>query len=302
MNTKSVIPATGIIVLILAIACTKKSSPIHPVTDTITITKTDTLVLPPPSDTPNLTNGLVLYLPFNGSFADSSGSGYTVTALDGATLGNDMHGYAQSAFSSSGNGARLVISNNGAYSVDTAFAVSFDFMIRAAPNNSALQIFLSIVDTANGNGPTFNCGLNIPGAAQIFNFGANTATIGCEASGDNNPLNKYDTSGFAPQVGSWYNVILMYANGTQWIYVNGQLISAKSGFPPAVQVCPNANFVVGGWWNGDPMSINGELDELRFYNRRLNAQQISWLSRNFQPNSVSTMAMPGLKNTKPSRF
>jgi hypothetical protein len=302
MNPRILLPASGIITVVLAIACVKSSAPTPHVTDTVTVTKMDTLVLPPPNDTPNLTNGLVLYLPFNGSFADSSGNGNTVTAIGGGTLGYDMHGYAQSAFSSTGNGERLVVSNNGVYDVDTALSVSFDFMIRGVANNNALQVFLSIVDTANGNGPTFNCGLNIPGAPNVFNFGANAASTGCDASGDNNPQNKYDTSTFSPVIGSWYNVILMYANGTQWIYINGQLISAKGGFPPAVQVCPDANFVIGGWWNGDPKSINGELDEVRFYNKTLNAKQIAWLSRNFQPNSISTKAGPGVRSNAPSRF
>jgi hypothetical protein len=52
-------------------SCTKNSNP-KTIYDTVTVTKTDTLQLPPPDDTPNLTMGLVLYLPFtNGSFADS---------------------------------------------------------------------------------------------------------------------------------------------------------------------------------------------------------------------------------------
>src|ERR1700722_1655547 len=144
--------------LVLAIsiglfACTKNSNP-KTIYDTVTVTKTDTVQVLPPTDTPNLTDGLVIYLPFtNGSFADSSGLNNTVTAVNGAALGYDMHGYAQSAYNGTGNGAYLMVANNGSYKVDTAFAVSFDFMSRVntgtyycCGNYDGLPVFLSIVD------------------------------------------------------------------------------------------------------------------------------------------------------------
>ena len=44
-----------------------------------------------------LTDDLVLYLPFTGNYADSSGSGYTVTNT-GATLARDRFGNENSAY------------------------------------------------------------------------------------------------------------------------------------------------------------------------------------------------------------
>jgi Concanavalin A-like lectin/glucanases superfamily len=307
MKSSYLLLSTGLVALVIFIACTKNTNPTPPVTDTVTITKTDTLILPPPNDTPNLTNGLVLYLPFNGSFADSSGLGNTITPVNGAALGYDMHGYAQSAFTSSGNGAALLVSNNGAYAVDTAFSVSFDFMIRSnayyygGGNYSGLENFLSIVDNSNGNGPTFAVGLNIPGTPQYFNFGVNSSTSDCDSSGDDNPFNRDDTSKLIPQIGSWYNAICIFSHGTCSTYINGQLASSKTGYTDSVLFCPNANFIIGAWWGGTE-SLNGELDEVRFYNRTLNPKQIAWLSRNFQPNSISTKASPGIKSNNPSRF
>src|SRR5579863_918589 len=105
--------------LVFFFACDKVGNSPKTIYDTVTVTKTDTLVLPPSTDTPNLTNGLVLYLPFtNGSYADSSGLNNVVTALNGATLGYDMHGYAGSAFSETGTGGVLEVANNGSYAVD----------------------------------------------------------------------------------------------------------------------------------------------------------------------------------------
>jgi hypothetical protein len=284
-------------------ACTKNgNTKTMTVYDTITVTKTDTLKLPPPDDTPNLTSGLVLYLPFNGSFADSSGLNNTVTAVNGAALGYDMHGYAQSAYTSNGGDAYLMVTNNGSYAVDTAFALSFDFMIKAdayyygGGNYLGLQTFISIVDEADGTSPTFNVGLNVPSAPQDFNFGTNSSTSGCGSSGNANPLNIDTTTNFIPQIGSWYNAIVEDSHGTLTVYINGQLIATKTGGTDSVEFCPTASFVVGAWWNNGGENLNGSLDEVRFYNHTLTPQQIAWLSRNFQINS--TGKKPGLQSGK----
>jgi hypothetical protein len=285
---------SAVAVMLSFIACNKNPVTPPPVHDTVTVIKTDTLKIQQKIDTPDLKTGLVLYLPFNGSFADSSGLGNVVTAEGGAALDYDMHGYAQSAFSSTGAGERLVVANNGSYKVDTAFSVSMDVMIRSNAyysggyDFSGLMSFVSIVNTTNGNGPTFNCGLTTPGLPQYFNFGVNPSTSDCAASGAGNPQALDDTTGFIPQVGSWYNVICTFTKGSSAVYVNGKLVYTKKGTLSSVLFCPDARFVIGGWWDGNLAleNLRGKLDEVRFYKRTLNAQQIAWLARNFQPTST----------------
>ena len=215
-------------------------------------------------------------------------------------LGYDMHGYAKSAYNGTGSGSYLVVSNNGSYAVDTAFAVSFDFMTRVLGSYSCcgeydgLPVFMSIVDVTQGNGPTFDCGLTMPGAPSLFAFGVNASSSSCDSSGQDNMADVSDTSyNFTPQLGAWYNVILQFSHGTLTTYINGQLTNTKTGGPDSVLFCPNSNFVVGGWWGGH-QGLNGELDEIRFYNHTLTAQQVAWLSRNFQINS--TRQRPGLQS------
>jgi hypothetical protein len=283
----------------LLAACTKNSSP-KTIYDTVTVTKTDTLQLPPPDDTPNLTNGLVLYLPFtNGSYADSSGLGNVVTAINGATLGYDMHGYAKSAFNETGNYAVLDVANNGSYAVDTAFSVSLDFMIRSYPyypgdgNYSGLQSLLSI---ASPNGPeatsiTFNIGFGDPDVPTVFTFGVNGSNAVCGSTAPN-PENVWDITSFTPQLGAWYNAICTYTQGIGSVYINGNLmVSKRVTSTDSALFCPDAHFTVGGVSGGE--AVNGEIDEVRFYNRTLTTQQIAWLSRNFQINS--TARKPGLQ-------
>ena len=298
----------GIIVLALSTSCNKNTNPGPPVHDTVTVIKKDTTrltdTLIQKIDTPDLKTGLVLYLPFNGSFADSSGLNQTVTPLNGAALGYDMHGYANSAFHSTGAGTVLQVTNNGSYAVDTAFSVSFDFKIDTNAvfyggyNFSGLMAFVSIIDYNTGNGPTFVAGLGVPASPQYFDFGVNGSAGACSGTGAGNPTSVNDTTNFIPQVGAWYNTICIYSHGTIYVYVNGKLVSQKTGSGTSVLFCPNASLIVGGWWNGTSggaptvENMRGEMDELRFYNRTLNAKQIAWLSRNFQLNSTKQRTTP----------
>jgi hypothetical protein len=281
--------------------CTKNDTPSPPVHDTVTIIKNDTTVkndtITQSLDTPDLKTGLVLYLPFNGSFADSSGLNQTVTPLNGAALGYDRDGYAKSAFTSTGNGEVLQVANNGSYAVDTAFSVSFDFEITTNAvyyggyDYSGLMSFVSIVDYNTALGPTFNCGLNVPDSSQYFNFGVNGSAATCSEDGNSNPTRVGVTSNFIPLVGVWYNAICVYSHGTAYVYIDGKLVGQNTGTGTSALFCPNATFIVGGWWGGSASALEnlrGSLDELRFYNRTLNAKQIAWLSRNFQPGSTST--------------
>jgi hypothetical protein len=289
MKVKHLALAAGAVTLGFFYACTKNAAPQPPIHDTVTVIKTDTLRIPIVPDTPNLKNGLVLYFPFHGSFADSSGNANSITVIGSPVLDYDLHGYAQGAFSSTGNGERVIVANNGSYKVDTAFSVSFDFMIRSSPyylgggNYSKLMTFLSIVNTTDATGPTFAIGLNLPALPQNFTFGLNSASNGCSSIGS---AEMTDTTNFIPQIGSWYNAICIFTKGTSSIYINGQLVNSKMGGNPSVEFCPASRFVVGGWYDGGPEGFNGKLDEVRMYNRTLNAKEITYLARNFQPGST----------------
>jgi hypothetical protein len=307
-NSLKAVFALGVSALFFTIGCTKNGTPPPPVHDTTTIIKHDTTKLTDTIqqklDTPDLKNGLVLYLNFNGSFADSSGLNQTVTPLNGAALGYDMHGYANSAFNSTGNGTVLQVTNNGSYAVDTAFSLSFDFKLNTPAvfsggyDFSGLETFVSIVDLSSGNGPTFNTGMIVPGEPQYFSFGVNGSATTCSVYGAGNPTSVGDTTNFAPQIGAWYNCICIYSHGTIYVYINGKLVGQKTGLGTSALFCSNASLIVGGWWNGTSggastlENLRGSLDELRFYNRSLNAKQIAWLSRNFQINSTKLAPTP----------
>ena len=287
MKKKYIILTLGLAIFGLFYACTKKTTPSTPVTDTVTITKIDTLTVPPPPDpTVNLTKGLLLYLNFNGSIADSSGNNNPTEAIGGNVLTYDAHGYANSAFGGNGTGQRIKVTNNGSIQFDTAFTLSYDFTINA----SARQTMVSMINTSNGNGPSFLASTSMPGLPNL-NFDVSDVSKSCDSIQVGTLPNVGDTS-FIPQLNTWYNVIDIYYKGSVATYVNGQLTTFVQGNGTAALLCPESLIVIGGWWDGDPMTLNGKLDEIRLYNRVLTPHEIVTLSQHFQLTSESVQRKP----------
>jgi len=244
--------------------------------------KKDSHPTPPPTDSSNIVNlnkGLLVYLPFNGSIADSSGNNNPTQIVGtGAGLTYDIHGYANSAFGSDGSSGRLEVTNNGSIQFDTAFSVSLSFMERTISGN---QVLASLVRVADGKGPSFLVGNSMITSPYLW-FGA--PSVSCDQYGNSTTT---DTTTFIPQPESWYNLVCTFRKGALRVYVNGNLISQTMVLNYSSYVCPDAKFVVGGWWQNDPLSINGKLDNVRLYNRELIPAEIAMLSKNYQPSSNS---------------
>jgi len=81
-----------------------------------------------------------------------------------------------------------------------------------------------------------------------------------------------DTTGFVPQPEIWYNLICTFAAACSRYISMEKLISSADGLQLLFTGLPECEILsVGGWWQGGPLSINGKLDEVRLYNRALNA-------------------------------
>jgi hypothetical protein len=260
LKVKITVGVISVFLMGLAFACNKHNDPA------------------PPASNVHLKDGLLLYLPFDGNIADSSGNNNTTAAVNDPVLSYDEHGYSNSAFAATGAGQEVIVTNNGSIKFDTAFALSFNF----TQTNPGLQTFLSLVNVTDGTGPTFSVGTTLPGI-PFLNWGASDSTAGCDNSGVKDPNVINNTTSFIPQSGAWYNAVCIYHKATTQIYINGKLISTKTGTGSKAMVCPAAQLVVGGWWNyGDKENMIGKLDEIRLYNRTLNADEIAELSKDFQ--------------------
>jgi hypothetical protein len=229
----------------------------------------------------DLKRGLLLYLPFSGNFADSSGNNNQTAAVDGASLTYDAHGYANSAFGGTGNGERVVVTNNGSIKFDTAFTVSMAISLKT----NSQQDFVSMIKRATGTGFSFGVGNGLPGVTKV-NFTVAKTNAGCDDI--MSPANSVgDSSSLELQPDAWYNLVVTFHKGTLNMYANGLLVSSKTGGSNTVPVCPGAEIIIGGWWDGDPASINGKMDNVRLYDRVLLPEEIAMLSQHYQPGSNS---------------
>jgi hypothetical protein len=283
---KTLLPTAGCLVAVLFLSsmngCNKNATPPPPVHDTTVIVKTDTVTIPPaPDPTVNLTKGLLVYLPFSGNIADSSGNGNPTTAV-GNVLTYDAHGYANNAFGATGNGERVLVTNNGSIHFDTAWSLSFGFMV----NDNRFEAFINMVDPTSALG--FVLGAGTEPTTYKFIGAAADASFGCGSyvSTWNGP-NVEDTTNLVPLPGAWYHAIVMYHKGTVQEYINGKLISSKTVSGGAPNNCPAAQIVIGGWWNSDLKNLNGKLDNIRLYNRLLTPHEISTLAGSYQVTSNS---------------
>lgn len=273
------------------VGCTK-NNPNPPIHDTITVTKhdttttTDTLYASKPDSTVNLTKGLLLYLPFSGNIADSSGNGNPTTAV-GTVLTYDEHGFANNAFGSNGS-EKIYVTNNGSIKFDTAWSLSLAFMV----NTIQPATYISMVDPVTGYGPTFNFGNTLASSPYYLACGTGDITEGCNSFGVVNNYNITDTTYWLPNPGSWYKAVVIYHKGTVKTYVNGTLISTKIGSGTQANLCPNSQIIVGNWWNGGSQGMNGKLDNIRLYNRVLTPHEIAMLSQNYLVTSNSVKATP----------
>jgi len=298
MNRKTPWIVAGLAIFSIALAtgfgCIKTSPrPWHGMDSTAT--KTDTITIHDTicscSDScVDLKKGLLVYLPFAGNIVDSSGNNNPTTAV-GSVLTTDRNGYTNNAFGTTGLGEEVLVTNNGSIKFDTAYTLSLVFMV----NSYSSQTFVSFVDPATGNGPSFNIGMGTttPGTAHYLDLGLSDTTSGCGASGANDPNKILETTSFIPQLNVWYNAIYIYHKGTINIYVNGTLIATKTGSGSKANLCPASKFIVGAWWNGDKQGIAGKLDNIRLYNRVITPKEITTLSQNYLVNANSVK--PGIR-------
>jgi hypothetical protein len=282
MQVKTLFLATlcsvAALTLLVTNSCTKNTAP-PPVHDTTVVIKTDTLTVPPPPDpTVNLRKGLLLWLPFDGNMADSSGNGNPTSPLNGASLTYDEHGYANNAFGAAGTNQVILVTNNGSIKFDTAYSISLNFMTL---DSSSLHCYLSMVNWADGYGPSFAIGTTVPGYSN-FDVGVNDISAGCDNYGTTNPNKLNDTTVFKPLIQSWYNAIIVYHRGSVTTYINGNQVSTKKGTGTLANLCSASNIVVGGWWTPTPENINGKVDDIRIYNRVLTPHEIALLAKRFQ--------------------
>ena len=209
----------------------------------------------------NLKVGLQAYYPFNGNANDASGNNNN-PVFNNATLTSDQDGKPNSAYHFNGSNTCMRIPNNPSLNMSGSMSIALKVkpmgFYRGRCENSMLVS--KGLDFEPGSyslrfaDPVLGCTNNPPTWAEVFYGG------GAIASSPYVVLNK------------WYNVVCTNDNGIAKIYVDCVLRGTKK---------TNLRFdnpmdLYIGMLKSDqyPYWFNGDLDEIRIYNRALSEDEV----------------------------
>ncbi|HYD19841.1 MAG TPA: LamG-like jellyroll fold domain-containing protein [Flavipsychrobacter sp.] len=221
----------------------------------------------------NLSNGLSAYYPFNSSFLDMSGNNNNGTAYGGVGFGTDHVGNGNAA--AYFDGVDDWVSINSVIELTPSDSMTLSFRYNAI-DNSVPQ---TIISKSNFNGT--NTIDNIQFQVGIFAgqyLSSNNMFFSTEQNGScvtvSSVQSDYQFSTTATDTNQWYCVVLIFNAGQKSIYVDGNLVALQTATTPYIDSCNSGLFKFGAWWQNDLQAFNGYLDEIRFYNRILNTQEI----------------------------
>jgi Concanavalin A-like lectin/glucanases superfamily/Secretion system C-terminal sorting domain len=211
-----------------------------------------------------LSNGLVAYYPFTGNANDVSGNNNN-PSFNNATLTIDRFGTTNSAYHFNGTNNYMRVANNPTINL-----------------SNQMSITVWVKPTGFYTGPCYNNILVMKGDADYlpgnYSLRFSDALTGCT-----NPTTTqerfYDGNGplaLTPlvQLNQWYSVVSTYDGTTARIYVNCIL---RASVAASISTFTNNFDLFFGHLNNVqyPYWLNGDLDEVRIYNRALTQAEVN---------------------------
>jgi len=218
----------------------------------------------------NIESGLILHYPFQNNLADSSGNGYSATASGAITFISDRDGNALSALNTtaSGSGGNNYLSaGNPAKIQQLTNKVTISMWIRQTQTwfgSDGTGGFMPLVNKWSG-GTGMYLALHMQNPANMSNRVRWRINGGAIVEGNTNV-----------PVGQWHHIVCVYDGSYLRIYQNGVL----TGQTPMTGGIPNTpvNLLLGKQADGyGEITYRGDLDEVKIYNRSLNANEIQTL-------------------------
>jgi len=208
----------------------------------------------------NIDNGLVAYYPFDGDAKDHSGNN-NHGVVDGSVLTTDRFGKKNCAFSFDGEKSTIEATVINMPAIDSPQTFSWWFRIDSNPtyvDELGADNMIALVDSGKGIGIQF--GFRAPGYKSLgldtWNWGGGTLL---EAK--------------QPVVKKWHHCVYTYDGLTHRFYINGKEISTSSA--KTQQDIPTL-LMFGNYPSGDQY-YEGEMDDIRIYNRNLTEDEINYL-------------------------
>lgn len=242
----------------------------------------------------NLTQGLMAYYTFNGSANDVSGNNNN-PVFNNAILTADRFNNPNSAYRFNGINSFIQIPNSSTLNTGNAITLAVfinptgfyygtchgnSILMKGSDITPATAYRLRFEDENYSNGT--NCSYSIPDTIHQNYWGPGTGVAG----------------GYTPYVtkNEWISLIYTYDGTYAKLYINCQLVVNKSS--PGYNFS-NANDLFIGKMNDPsfPYWLNGELDDIRIYNRAINEDEVKAIVGNCQV--LQTPCNNWLKTTNP---
>jgi hypothetical protein len=211
----------------------------------------------------DLTDGLLVYLPFNGNADDESGNGHDGT-VNGATLAPDRFGFADSAYHFNGSDNDIEIP----YAADLEPSV-FSISVWAKTTSPSANWNMKILDTSEGyGGCSHGYGLRLDVSGEVLFYVDAQPYCGPDSS-----------SVFSDAIvndGEWHHIVAVYDSSlTLSLYVDGSL---QSGSSSGAYFKTGNSLMLGRYRRGTTESFLGSIDDLRIYDRALTEAEVAQLA------------------------
>ncbi len=213
----------------------------------------------------NLNNGLVAYYPFNGNANDASGNGNN-PIFNNATLTSDFYGNVNSAYHFNGTDNYMQIPNSSTLNFSDN-KMSLCAWVRPTGFYEGLCYNNILISKETANYIPGNYSLRF--ADAITGCSSNPSTTHEVFYGPDGGLGDQN----AIELNKWYNVVFTSDGIRAKLYVNCQLVVDE---PVSQSGYTNPYDLFLGHLNDGtyPYWLNGDLDEVRIYNRALNEDEV----------------------------
>ncbi len=222
----------------------------------------------------SLNSGLKAYYPFNNSFNDASGNGNHGTPQNGTAFTTDQWGNNNEAALFDGVNDWIKVPASASIAIDSYFTFAFRMKVNADGRMKNLFAKTTWNDVENIQ---YAVGFNAD--SVLYKSGIFLTTQHDNSCHTTQYFNSaYNVTGDTIKNNEWVCVVIVFNKGISQIYQDGILKSTDTVTGATnlyhVDNCNLGDLNIGTWWKNHPMYYNGVLDEMRFYNRALNTQEI----------------------------
>lgn len=218
----------------------------------------------------DITNGLILHIPFTGNLLDVSSNKNNATFTAGSAAFVVNRYFDESKALNITRGQYVEVADKGISGLG-----QFTFYLEFYPRSSGFQVLVGKRTYEVATGKPYNQSFNIA-INDLMQVRAQLRKAGqCQSQ---------ELSAYHPELNSGNNQVLMdcwnyvactFDGSMQRLYLNGKLVAQQT--LSGVVICDTDPVRLGAWWKGDPFFFDGLLDEFRIYNRALSETEIRQL-------------------------